>query len=377
MKNILIIIDTLSGGGAERVLKDLLNSIDTSKYNIELLLINKIGVYLEEIEKKYKVMNLTKFEIKNRKNVLLSFFERVIRYTSVKFMSSSFILNSIIPHKYDIEVAFLEGRSTRILYKRKNNAKKISWIHTDLSKHRTMSKRNEFKAYSVMHKIVAVSNGSADSFRKLYPELVNKMEVIYNPIDVNLINIESKKYNALLDSNLINFVSVGRISYEKGYDILLEAHKNLMEKGYFHRIYILGEGILKDKIQKKIEKYGLQSSIKLLGYNKNPYPYMLKADIFLSSSRYEGFPLVLCEAIALGKPIIATKCTGSIEILDNGEYGLMVDVENIEDMQNKMKKMILEKSTREYYIKKSLERSGMFDIDSTIKRIENIFDNQV
>ena len=115
----------------------------------------------------------------------------------------------------------------------------------------------------------------------------------------------------------------------------------------------------------------ITDSITLLGFIQNPYPYVKKSDAMVISSVYEGFPLAMAEGLILGKPIVSTNCVGPSEVLNN-KYGILVEVGNLEELKENMKRMILDKNLREYFSNKALERSRIFDIDKTIMEIDKI-----
>lgn len=375
MKKILIVVDTLNGGGAEKVLKDLLGNLDKSKYNIEILLKSKQGAYLKEVSENYKVMSLNKGRKKMSKIVMLKKLKSFYRILKTRLLSSSFISNKIIKDKYDLEIAFLQGWSTSFVANRRNKAKKIAWVHTDLEKREKFNLKKEKKEYSFFNKIIAVSKDSAKSIENLYPEYKNKIKIIFNPVDAKLIRTMSKEYNVEYPENRINLISVGRLKHVKGYDILLKAHKELIEQGIKYNLYILGEGSEKESLTKYIDKHELEDTVTLLGFKKNPYPYILNADGFVLSSRYEGYSLALAEAIVLGKPIVSTRCTGPKELLNNGEYGIMVESNNTHALRDGIKELILSEDKRNYYKEASLTRSKIFKMKDIIEEIEILLDN--
>lgn len=194
---------------------------------------------------------------------------------------------------------------------------------------------------------------------------------MYNPIDKDNI-LEKSKEKIEMKKDKLNIITVGRLSYQKGYDILLQTHKKLIKEGLNYSLIILGEGIERKNLEKYIKENNLENNTQLLGFKENPYSYLKEADIFVSSSRYEGYPLVLCEAVCLGKPIIATNCTGPKEILENSRYGLMAEVENVDDLAEKMKKLILNEELRKKYSDLSKERAEIFDIKKTMQEIEEL-----
>lgn len=375
MKNILIVIDNLCGGGAEKVLKDLLIHLDKSKYNIEILLKEKKGVYLNEVNKHYKVMFHNKSREEYSEITILRKLKSLYLIMKNRLLNSEFFINKIIEDKYDIEIAFLEGWPTNIISRRRNKSKKIAWVHTDLERRKDFHKKDESKEYSIFDKIIAVSKDSATSIENLYPENKNKIEVIFNPIDVELIKEMSKEDSIKFPTDRFNLLTVGRLNPVKGYDVLLKAHKELIEEGIIHNLYILGKGEEENNLKKYISESRIGNSVTLLGFKPNPYPYILNSDGFVVSSRNEGYSLVLAEALVLGKPIIATRCTGPKELLNNGEYGIMAEVNDIQSLKKGIKELIINDSKRDYYREKSLLRSKIFNIKDTIYDVENLFDN--
>lgn len=379
MKKVLFSIDTLQGGGAEKVLYDILKNINLSEYNIELFLLENKGIYKEKIKELGINIEFLFNERKDLFNNILyrKFKSMIIRIMKYIYCKYPLLIKKLRSKNFDVEIAFLEGYSTVLIANRKNNSQKIAWIHTDLKKHRVLNTNLEKESYQKINKIICVSEDSKKSVLKLYPENNYKLQVIYNPIDKNNILKKSKeKSNINFDKNKINIIIIGRLTKVKGYDILLQSHNKLIKEGLKYNLIILGEGSERKKMEKYIKENNLENNTQLLGFKENPYPYLKEADVFVSSSRYEGYPLVLCEAVCLGKPIIATNCTGPKEILENSKYGLMAEVENIEDLADKMKKLILNEKLRKKYSDLSKKRAEIFNIKKTMQEIEDLLDEK-
>lgn len=375
MKKILFVTESLDKGGAEKVLYDILRNIDLSKYKIDILLFENKGIYIEKVEKLGISVNYIFNERKDLINNIIYRKCKSMIIGIIKYFYSyyPFFVKDLKNKKYDTEIAFLEGHSGILVSNRKNNSKKISWVHTDLLKHRVIDKKSELNAYLKMDKIVCVSENSKISLLKLYPELINKIEVVYNPIDKEEILKKSKeKVNITFNKNKVNIMTIGRLIKIKGYEILLQSHNKLIKEGLDYNLMILGEGPERKKLEKYIKENNLENNTQLLGFKENPYSYLKEADIFISSSRYEGYPLVLCEALCLEKPIIATNCNGSKEILENGKYGLLVAIENVDDLAIKMKKMILNNDLRKKYSELAKEKSKKFEIKKILKQITKL-----
>lgn len=183
--------------------------------------------------------------------------------------------------------------------------------------------------------------------------------VIYNPIEIGYL-IKFRKIIDLNNKKKINFVSVGRLSEAKGYDILISAATNLVNKGVFNfKINIIGDGELFNSLSSKIKLNKLEEYISLLGFIENPYEHINSADCYLSSSKWEGLGLTLLYAMALRTPIISSKTSGAIELLNNKEQ--LFEIENYIELSNLMNSFILNKNIFENTIETNYQKSLYFD----------------
>lgn len=375
---ILFIIESMSGGGAELVLLNIINHLDTDHYDITLFLCRNEGIYLNDIKKEIKIKHFLPKEptgIINRR-IIYSLKKRAFNI----FLKSKKIKNIILKEHYDLAIAFLEGPSSLILHHLIKPKKKIAWVHIDLKKHLTFKDKSvEEEIYSSMDSIYCVSNDAKKSFCELYPNLKNKSHVAFNPVDSKgIIDKSNEPIELECDSNDINLIAIGRIvNRQKGFDILLKAHKTNIELGYNYQLKIIGEGSDKQILLEYIKNNNLTKNTKMLGYIKNPYPYLNKSDVFVMSSHYEGYPLALVEALTLGKAIIATNCTGPKEALDNGKYGLLVEPGNVEQLAAAIRELVNNPEKIKHYQKLSLIRAEVFDFNKNMNRIEEIIKNHV
>lgn len=370
-KNVLIIQRDLGGGGAEKVLIDILNNFDYSRYNVTLLLIYKIGVYVQQINKNVNVQFV--YDPKKYKSkIMQSIYCRFKTYLYDKH--PKLLYKWFVDKNYDIEIAFLEGETTAFLYNSSNiNSKKIAWVHTDISKYTEIRLNKEKIYYEKIDHIICVSKEAKKNFDKMYPKYIEKSSVIYNLIDCKLIKKHSNK-PVSITSNVPLIIGVGRLSEGKRFDVLIKSHKLLIDDGVNHKLIILGTGSKESELKHLIKELNVENSVELLGFKKNPYPYIKLADVFVMSSDFEGFSLVTCEALVLGKAIVSTKCTGPIELLEDGKYGQLVECDNPMQLKEAIKRILINDKLKRDYEMKSVERSKMFNSKKTIEEIYTILD---
>lgn len=369
MKKVLIIQESLGGGGAERVLINILNKIDYSKYKVDLLLLFEEGVYLNKVPKQVNIKKV--WTSKSNSPNFIEYYLRKIKRAIIKLFARN-IYKLFIKDNYDTEIAFVEGLSTLVLANSTNEkSKKIAWVHIDLKKHRTMSIEKERKCYGCIDKIICVSNDSKTIFDELYNEYSNKSMVIYNMInklEIEKLSNESVNY----DFNVSTVVAVGRLTEQKRFDILIRAHKKLIDEGIEHNLLILGAGPKELDLVNLISKLDVMDTVTLLGFKENPYPYIKNATIYAMSSDFEGLPLVITEALVLGKAIVSTRCTGPTELLGNGKYGLLSECGDTDGLKESIKKLITDDKLRIEMEKQSIKRSKIFNENTVIKDIESL-----
>ena len=219
--------------------------------------------------------------------------------------------------------------------------------------------------------IVFVSNDAKKQFEKLYPDNKIKKTVIYNLIDSEAISRYRKNYDCDLEDRIFNIVSVGRLHSIKGFDRLIRIAKKLKDDNYKFHIKIIGEGEERINLENLISEYHLEEYVSLSGYVNPPYSLMADADLFVSTSLAEGYSLVLCEAFCLGLPVVSTKTTGPIELIDNNKYGLLTDHDD-ESIYSAVKEMIEDKDLRMYYHQQALKRVEVFNVSEVLNRIYSV-----
>lgn len=364
MIKILFFIETLSGGGAEKVLQNLVNNIDNEKFDITVQTVWK------EDPEKYLNRNIRYKYIYPTCSIINNY-----RYRLGALLKTIYPLH--VKGDYDIEVAYLECGATKVVSTSTNKkAKKIAWVHCDLSK--KITNIEEFKKKSIawyrkFDKVVCVSKDVEKSFKGIYGNDFDT-EVIYNVIDDS--DIRKKAYEAIddysFDGNIPAIVSVGRLSEEKRFDRLIEAHKRLSDEGFSNKLLIVGEGNERENLEQLIKDSGVQDTVTLLGFKSNPYPYIKNADVLACSSDYEGFSSFVAEGLILGKAIVTTKCNGMEELLGSSRYGIITEV-NSEALSEGIKRILSDKNLKEEYERLASERGREFSVEASVNQTEKFF----
>lgn len=339
-KNILFVVDNLKMGGVTKVLINMLKSLDNSDYNIDLLVLHYYKDMLIDLPDNIKIIKGSKyFHIvdQNLKSLLVNKdIKNIFRKCCFSFnIKTNIIKRKIkkdrlknIKKQYDVEIAFGDGFP--YLYTSYGNSiKKIAWMHSDVAVRDYSARyyKNIKNALSKMNLCVAVSDKVATSYKNRYN--IATVEVIPNIIDdYEIIKKSNLPPEILFDKNQLNFISVGRLDYSKNYLMLLNVSKHLIDDGYKFKVYIVGDGEENIPLQKAIINLKMEKHFILLGRKDNPYPYVKNSDLFLLSSRYEGLPTVIIEALILHIPCISTEVAGIGEILNNSFGVITKNTEN-------------------------------------------------
>ena len=316
-------------GGAERVLQQMLNYFMkvNFEFQVDLLLAKKEGDLLKGL---HKDINIVDFNKKHVRDCLID----LVRYLKINRPN---VFISVLD--YANIIASLAHIISRC------NSRLILWEHSIISYHsqKTISKVWIIRYflirmfYNHAHKIITVSKGAKDDLISDYSINKQKIKIINNPIDIQSVISLSEAEVKIPSINYKNknyIVSVGRLATVKNYRLLIEAYSKL-SKILNYKLVIIGDGPEYQNLQKQITGLNLESRIILTGYLENPYPLIKNANVFVVSSKWEGFNLVLLEALALKRQIVSTDCPcGPREILDNGRFNLMVPVDNSDALSN-------------------------------------------
>lgn len=390
-KKILFYTSGVGLGGVEKVILEVLKEIDKSKFDIKLALqYENENLFENEIPKevnyKYmlpqKIIDKSLYYIERKKNIfykmlysfMLSYEKYTIKKNYLEFSKDG-----------EIVIDFKSGDFFKLINLENGvDKKRICWLHGEITKLNKYEKRKNFLRENLnkCDKVICICEDMKNGVIKEIPELEEKLEVIYNPFDIEKIKIKSNDYleikdeeKKLLEDNYI--IMVSRLdNVQKDFDTIIKAFKTVNQKRKDIKLYLLGEGPDREKIENMIKNEDLQEYIKLLGVKRNLYPWIKNSKLLVHSSRYEGLPTVLIEALILNKIVISSNCpTGPREILDNGKYGSLVEVGDYNSMAQEILELLQENSIkREKYLTNIGQSIERFDKRNIIKQIERVLE---
>ncbi len=371
MNKIIFGITGLTLGGAERVLIDIANAL-VDKYDITIFTLYSKGELEKELDKKIHLISLYDF-----KYTELSKFKRKMIPLKVLFSQKKIFKEYVEKGNYQAQIAFLEGPITRI-FSTKSDAKKIAWIHNDISKVfgksikaaiKRILDRNIYEKYDTL---AFVSVDNLDKFNKVYDDMDLPHEtVIHNYINAERIlelSRQDEEAKNTFNQKELNLVQVSRLVEQKAIDRLIEVHVKLIKQGYKHHIYIIGDGPLRTKLEKQIKENKVEDTFTLLGAKKNPYPFMKNADAVCLFSKFEGYPMVLEEAKILRKYILTTN-TSSREVLMDYPGNSIITTNDEQGIENAIKSITKNKMQKNEKNNKYVYENNKI-IDKIVKTIE-------
>jgi glycosyltransferase involved in cell wall biosynthesis len=368
--NLLFIYGPLNAGGGERVLIDLLSNLDYTKYAVDLCLIVNKGILLPEVPKQVHIISLWK-----KYNLFYKIAYRLSKWFGMHAMFRK-VLKEKITKPYDVEISFLEGMPMKLHALMETNAKKISWVHCDLFNFPYEAKQfaigEELSAYNKMDSIVCVSSNAMQAFKKRFPTCISPQMVMYNPIDLNkIVKLGNEKQN--IKAETFTIVAVGRLTGPKKMDRVIRLAARFKKEQLKIKFQIVGDGELKEELLNLSKTLETDDIVEFVGFVKNPFPYIQTADILLLSSLSEGFGLVICEAMCLGVPVVSTKTSGPIEIIDNNKYGVLCNHDD-ESIYNAVKSLIADNPLRLYYKNAGLQRAKYFSVNSMLTQFDQLIE---
>lgn len=303
-KRIAFFQNEFTVGGIQKSLLNLLSNFDYDKFDVDLYLFNRDNYWESDLPKELNIIYL---------KPVLKLFSFVPFNIAKLFIKPDFGKNC---PQYDLAIDFNSYQNSCAVGVIKVPAKKrVMWIHNDVGiklknewKYRVLWSffKGKFKYYD---EFVAVSNGLIEPFRKASKVTDKKITAIQNYISIKEIRekLKEEPENLVIDEKCMNFVALGRLCHQKGYDIMLDCFADAVKEREDLRLYIIGDGEDRKILEEQISRLSLDDKVTLLGNQQNPFCYMKHMDAFISTSRYEGQPLNIMEAMAVGLPLYCTK----------------------------------------------------------------------
>lgn len=356
MKKVLFVINTLGCAGAETALIELLKSLDEKEYELSLYVLMGQGEMIDKIPENVKLLNdhYCKDSVLSKqgkqammKTVWRSFwgngnvfgkFAYIVRTFSAmrrigKFQPDKILWRVIsdgsprFEETYDLAVAYLEGGSTYYVADHVKAKKKAAFIHIDYESS-GYTKGMDRNCFDKIDRIFTVSDEVKKHFLNVYPKYQDKVKVFHNIINQDEIRRKAEEGTGFEDHfDGVRLLTVGRLTYQKAYDIAIDAMKLIKDRGYKVRWYILGEGNERPALEKKVKELGLEKEFLMPGAASDPFPYYKQADIYVHATRFEGKSIAIQEAQTLGCAIIASDCNGNREQIVQGKDGLLCQLD--------------------------------------------------
>lgn len=353
---ILFSIHYLELGGAERSLIGLLRALDYSKVQVDLFVYSHRGELMEEIPQEVNLLpEIPEYAQIERplKDVLKDGFWTIVlarlrakwqfyRYQKRKHPKDgcaifAYVAKNITPflppinpeQEYDLAVSYLAPHD--IVLKKVRAKKKVCWIHTDYTKI-DVNADLERPTWEGFNKIVSISESVSNAFLTIFPSLKDKIALIPNILSTELVQEQSLAFDATqempAEQGIVRLLSIGRYSHQKNFDNVPDICHRILQAGSNIRWYLIGFGGDEALIRQRIEDFGVKDQVILLGKKENPYPYILACDVYVQPSRYEGSPVTIQEARALGKPVVATAFPTVDSVIQDGVNGVIVPLDN-------------------------------------------------
>lgn len=345
-KSILFVINSLGCGGAEKSLLSLLSLLDYDKYDVTLQMFSRGGMFEELLPPEVHVrkeLDYTAFCSQSMAKQMLSF---DLRRIAARVRTSLFLRSNAkkgrplhdaqaywkysaaaydpLPERYDVAIAWGQGTPTHFVAEKVQAQKKFAWVNAD---YENVGHNKDFdcKYYAAFTGIICVSDKLCLTLQKAFPEYAAKMTTIYDINNPATIFTMADQPCSLLNRENLTLVTVGRLVPQKGYDIAAKAAWLLKKRNVKFHWYVVGGGD-SAPIEKDIAQYGISDCFTLLGAKANPYPYMKAADIYVQTSKFEGYCLTLAEARMLNIPCVTTNFDVVYAQMIDGDNGLVVEM---------------------------------------------------
>lgn len=386
-KRLLFVIDSLTCGGAEKSLVTLLNIMDYSKFDIDLMMFRRGGAFENLVPDSVHIIAAPHYFEQIRKNekcrwkdiyyrVKTSFLLRMNQLFKEKYHSEQIVYRSLKPYlvnnneEYDCAIAYSQGMPTYYISNHVKAKKKLAWINCNYVATK-YNKHYDAFCYQSMKYIIVVSDFIKGTLKE-YPfyKKVRVVNDIVSPQIIEQLSDLDNEYLGEMDYKGLRLLTVARLEKIKGYDLLVKAASILNEKGIDFKWFIIGEGSERERINILCKEHHIEDRLVLLGQKTNPYVYMKRCDIYVQTSKNEGLGLTVIEAKILGKLIVSTSFSTASSLITDHVDGLLCDIDE-RDIAKKVTEYIENEKTRST-IFNNLQHQKKFDTREEINKIYDL-----
>ncbi len=350
---LLMVIPSLEGGGAERVMLNIINHLDRDRFEVHLYVEKFEGKYVSDLQSDVQVICA-----EHRRGLARILFLR----NQIRRLKPSIVFIMMLPIAA-IATRLAGVRAIPVI--RETESKPMaevqqSWIPRMLNR----------LGMRMAHRLVAPAEGAKQYLQERYGMAAKKIAVIHNPVNITSIQAEAAE-PVTLEENVVHLIAVGRLKYQKGFDLLLDALGEVSR--FTWRLRILGDGPLEAELKQRAKDRGIGSQVEFLGFQQHPYPLLGNSDLFILSSRWEGLPNVVLEAMAAGVAVLATRCpTGPEEIITPGENGALCSI-SVEGLREQIETLGCSRALRDTLVEGGHRRIRDFDLPHIVNRYQRFF----
>lgn len=373
LKILFITYTHSNGGGAEKVLTTLVNNLDAERYDISIFEIVKYDVKCESVNSNIKL--LPSLYHCNDRDYKVKVLDYILEQKPeiIRAMNNSDVYDVIITWNYQLPSFMLPAFPDK---------KTIAWFHgaiddLDISDNLTAVKHRydlQKNAWGFADKVVTISRKSLQSLETVFPEYMHKAQIIHNAFDVKISKIKaSEKIEDIYENCYLPIiVCAGRLDKNKNFSLLVKTVAKLKRENIECVLFIIGEGPERESLVRLAAESDITDSVFFLGYKQNPLPYIGRAQLLCVSSLAEGFPTVVLESMALGKPFVTTPVAGaSEELADGGKCGLVAEWD-IDDYAEKLKILLTDKTLYDRMSENCIKKIQEFSVENTVRQFDNL-----
>ncbi|MBN1141396.1 MAG: glycosyltransferase [Deltaproteobacteria bacterium] len=365
VKKIALYVPSMRGGGAERVMLNLAKGLAAKKIHVDLVLAKAEGPYLDKAPEAVRIVDLKANRVLKSLPGLVAYLRRERPDALLSTMLHANIIALLAKKLAQVPVRVV--------------VREALGLSEDLDRHSSLRKRMDIAffrwCYSWADSIVAVSQGVADDYMRTLRVPPHRTHVVENAVvtpDLISDSLEEVSHPWFAAGEIPVILGVGRLNEQKDFPTLLKAFA-MMRNRFPARLVILGEGEERPNLESLSRELGIDKEIQFLGFDINPFKYMAQAAVFVLSSRNEGMPGVLIQAMAVGTPVVATDCrSGPAEILENGKYGMLVPVGDMEAMAEAICETLAGRGNSRTDRNALKERASLFSLERSVNRYEVI-----